>query len=123
MTAKVANIALDCGDVLLVATFWATVLGRPIDAGASSEFASIGGTDAARAEPAWYFNRVVEPKLAKNRMHLDLIDPDPKALDGLVRAGASVIKEHRLSPGGHFWTVLQDPEGNEFCIAREPFTG
>jgi hypothetical protein len=27
-------------------------------------------------------------------------------------------------PGGsHSWTVLQDPEGNEFCVANKSFTG
>src|SRR4051812_36578460 len=107
----------------MVATFWATVLDRPLDGGASAEFASIGGTDAARTEAAWYFNRVSEPKRAKNRLHIDLVDPDPSAVDGLVRAGATVVGEHRLRSGGHSWTVLQDPEGNEFCVAQAPFTG
>ena len=123
MAARVANIALDCGDVLRVATFWATVLGRPIDVGASAEFASIGGRDPDRAEAAWYFNRVPERKRSKNRLHVDLVDADPTAVEQLVRAGAIVVREHRLQAGGHSWTVLHDPEGNEFCIAAQPFTG
>lgn len=123
MVARVANVALDCDDVLKVAGFWSKVLGRPLDAGAGREFASIGGTDPARVEAAWYFNRVAEPKRAKNRMHIDLVDPDPNAVDELVRSGASVVGRHQLSAGGHSWTVLQDPEGNEFCVAAKPFTG
>jgi hypothetical protein len=123
MAARIGNIAVDCDDVLKVAAFWSAVLGRPVDNGSSELFASIGGGDAAREEPAWYFEKVPEPKRAKNRVHLDLVDPGPAAVDGLVRLGATVVGTHELPGGGHSWTVLQDPEGNEFCIAARPFTG
>ena len=121
MTARIGNIAFDCDDVLKIAAFWSAVLGRPLDRGSSEQFASIGGTDAARREPAWYFNKVPEPKRAKNRMHLDLVNPDPSAVEELIRLGATVAGEHTIP--GQRWTVLQDPEGNEFCIAAQSFTG
>jgi hypothetical protein len=121
MTARIGNIAFDCDDVLKIATFWSAVLGRPLDKGSSEQFASIGGTDAARREPAWYFNKVSEPKRAKNRVHLDLVNPDPSAVDELIRLGATVIGKHKIP--GQRWTVMQDPEGNEFCIAAKSFTG
>lgn len=76
MTIKVGNIAFDCADVLMVATFWSAVLERPLDDGSTAGFASIGGTDGERREPAWYFNKVPEAKRANNRVHLDLVDPD-----------------------------------------------
>lgn len=123
MTARVGNITVDCNDVLAVAAFWSKVLDRPIDKRASRWFASIGGADAARTEAAWYFNFVAEPKAAKNRLHIDLFDPDPSAIEKLEQLGATVVGGHELAPGGHRWTVLQDPEGNEFCIAAAPFTG
>jgi catechol 2,3-dioxygenase-like lactoylglutathione lyase family enzyme len=121
MTARIGNIAFDCDDVLKIAAFWSAVLGRPLDKGSSEWFASIGGTDAARPEPAWYFNKVPEPKRAKNRVHLDLVDPGSSAVDELIGLGATVIGDHKIP--GHRWTVLQDPEGNEFCIAAKSFTG
>lgn len=121
MTPRVGNIAIDCGDVLRTASFWSAVLGRSLDEGSGPEFATIGGSDGERTEPAWYFNKVSEPKRAKNRVHLDLFDPDPSAIDRIVELGASIIGNHRL--GSHQWTVLQDPEGNEFCFAEKPFTG
>ncbi|MGH3635897.1 MAG: VOC family protein [Mycobacterium sp.] len=121
MTARVGNVAIDCNDVLSVARFWSAALDRPLDTGSSAEFATIGGTDPARAEPAWYFNKVPEDKHTKNRVHLDLIDPNPSAVDNLVALGATVVASHRL--GSHRWTVMQDPEGNEFCVAAKPFTG
>ena len=121
MAARTGNIAFDCNDVLKLAAFWSAVLGRPLDKGSSEFFASIGGADGERREPAWYFNKVPEPKQAKNRVHVNLVDPDPVAVDKLVRLGASVIGKHQIR--GHRWTVMQDPEGNEFCIGAKSFTG
>ena len=123
MTAQLANITFDCDDVLKVAGFWSAVLGRELDRGSSQLFASIGGTDADRTQPAWYFTKVPEPKQAKNRVHVDLTTPDATAVDQIVALGATVVGEHEVPGGSHRWTVLQDPEGNEFCVAAKSFTG
>jgi hypothetical protein len=119
MSFRVANITLDCDDVLKVAAFWSAVTGRSIDEGSSDAFASVGGSDTKRSEPAWYFNKVEEPKTAKNRMHVDLVNPEPSAVEDLVRLGATVIE--RVDWGFHAWTVLVDPEGNEFCVAAKAY--
>jgi hypothetical protein len=119
---RVGNITFDCDDVLKVAHFWSDALGLPLDAGSGPNFASIGGGDPDRVQPAWYFERVPERKQAKNRMHLDLVDPDPSAVQRLVGLGASVVGTHRFGDR-HSWTVMQDPEGNEFCIASKSLTG
>jgi len=121
MSARIGNVSFDCDDVLKLAAFWSSVLGRPLDVGSSDLWASIGGSDGARAEPAWYFNKVPEGKQGKNRVHLDLVDPGPDAVKNVVALGATVIASHEIT--GHGWTVLQDPEGNEFCIASKSFTG
>jgi predicted enzyme related to lactoylglutathione lyase len=123
MVVKLANISLDCDDVLRVANFWSAALGRPLDGWSSEVFASIGTVDTERAEPAWYFNKVPEQKQAKNRVHLDLVSPDPAARDHLVQPGATVVGEHQVPGGSHRWTVMQDPEGNEFCVSGKAFTG
>lgn len=114
MPLRVGNITFDCDDAQRVAEFWSAALGRPMDPLVVKEFASIGCGDPDRTEPAWFFEQVPEGKAAKNRMHLDLVDPDPSAVDRLVALGASVVGERQL--GGHRWTVMQDPEGNEFCL-------
>ncbi len=123
MTSRIGNVAFDCHDVLKIAAFWSAVLGRSLDKGSNELFASIGGADAQRREPAWYFNKVPEAKQAKNRVHLDLVNPDPSAVGELIALGATVVSQHQLRDGSHSWTVLQDPEGNEFCIAVKSFTG
>ncbi len=123
MPARVGNITIDCADALVVGEFWSLALGRPLDHGGSSMWCAIGSNDAERSEPAWFFERVPEAKSAKNRMHVDLIDPDPRAVDRLVGLGATVVADHQIGQGGHRWTVLRDPEGNEFCVAERTYVG
>ena len=121
MGVQIANITFDCDDVLKVASFWSLVLGRSMDKGATDIFATIGVGDAARAEPAWFFNKVPEPKQAKNRVHLDLTGADSSTVERLVDLGAVVVGEHSVD--SHRWLVMRDPEGNEFCLAGKAWTG
>ncbi|GGU60638.1 VOC family protein [Streptomyces lavendofoliae] len=63
------------------------------------------------------FQRVPEAKTGKNRLHLDLHAPPGRRDAEVARLearGASVLR-HVEEPGGE-WTVLADPEGNEFCV-------
>jgi hypothetical protein len=64
------------------------------------------------------FQRVPEPKSAKNRLHLDLHPGEGRRageVERLEGLGASVLR-HVKEPAGE-WTVMTDPEGNEFCVA------
>jgi hypothetical protein len=83
--------------------------------------------DPDGAGPRVFFQRVPEPKQVKNRVHLDLnvggglqADPQEKRAriaaeaERLVAAGAARQKE--FEEGREYWLVMQDPEGNEFCI-------
>lgn len=69
------------------------------------------------------WGHVWEAKRTKNRVHVDLTTPEPSAVDELVRLGATVVGEHEVPGGSHRWTVMQDPEGNEFCVGAKSFTG
>ncbi len=77
--------------------------------------------------PRFFFQRVPEGKTAKNRMHIDVRAtpgrrPTPEELvaekDRVVALGATVLVDYDDNwgpvPERHF--VMQDPEGNEFCI-------
>ncbi len=61
------------------------------------------------------FQAVPEPKTVKNRVHIDLL-VGPEAHDTevqrLVGLGATVMGVHDGEEGR--WTLLADPEGNEF---------
>jgi hypothetical protein len=50
-------------------------------------------------------------------MHVDLITPDRQAeVDRLIGLGATHVTD--VEEWGHPWAVLQDPEGNEFCVSE-----
>ncbi|MFH8366305.1 VOC family protein [Streptomyces sp. NPDC018031] len=63
------------------------------------------------------FQRVPEPKAAKNRLHID-VRAAPGERDAevarMVELGATVVRRAK-EPAGE-WVVLADPEGNEFCV-------
>jgi hypothetical protein len=68
--------------------------------------------------PRLFFQRVPEPKTAKNRVHLDLQvgeEAAPAEVARLVGLGARVLGA--TSDRGPLTTTLADPEGNEFCIS------
>ncbi|MGI5127960.1 VOC family protein [Pseudonocardia sp. CA-107938] len=116
MTATLQHITFDCDDALAVATFWSATLDRDLDPDGSRHFASIGLGGAAPA-PAWLFVHVPERKSVKNRTHVDLSAPDPETeIERLVGLGAVRIAD--VEESGARWTVLHDPEGNEFCMAQ-----
>jgi predicted enzyme related to lactoylglutathione lyase len=65
------------------------------------------------------FLRVPEPKVCKNRVHLDIRtdrsdDGKHAKIRELVAAGADEIR--RVDEQGGWWMVMTDPEGNEFCV-------
>ncbi|WP_214405198.1 VOC family protein [Pseudonocardia lacus] len=115
MTATLASITVDCDDVERVARFWAAALDRKLGEDPTPYFASLA--PAEPAQPIWMFLKVPEPKTAKNRVHLDLTAPDRDAeVARLVELGATRIRE--VTEHGMSWVVMNDPEGNEFCVAR-----
>ncbi len=64
------------------------------------------------------FQAVPEPKTVKNRVHLDLlVGPEHHDAEvGRLRAlGATVVGVHDADEGR--WTLLADPEGNEFDVS------
>lgn len=124
MTLALAHITFDCVDARSLAEFWSEAIGRPVDDGAEEFFASIGYPNLGGG-PTWMFVQVPESKSAKNRMHLDLTSDDrPAEVARLVALGATYVEEH--DDWGHQWTVMNDPDGNEFCVsavAASPYEG
>ena len=127
MTVRIASVTFDCADALTLGRFWSAALGRPLDPKASSDFATIGFDGRRDTEgwapvepgshPTWMFVKVPEQKVAKNRMHLDVMARDPEAeVARLVQLGAT--RGADMDEYGYTWTVMADPEGNEFCVAK-----
>jgi hypothetical protein len=85
--------------------------------------------DPAGLGPRVWFQQVPEPKPGKNRVHLDLkvgggrgvpLAERTERVDAkvqrLTKAGASVLRVLSEPGVDHYGVVLQDPEGNEFCV-------
>ena len=105
---RLYEVVVDCADPAGLARWWAEVLGGRWSYDAEHGWAAIEDIPAA---PFDYlvFVPVPEPKTVKNRIHWDVDVPDVRLL---TDRGARVLRgpDDEIS-----WTVLADPEGNEFC--------
>jgi predicted enzyme related to lactoylglutathione lyase len=111
-------VVVDCHDPLRQAEFWAQALGYKVSPRNPDEFQV---SDPAGAGGSLYFMKVPEPKAGKNRLHLDLVTSDSMEdeVTRLVGAGAQLVEVRQDPPSmdnPDTWTVLRDPEGNEFCV-------
>ena len=80
---------------------------------ATTEDNVVAIADRQGVGPELGLQRVPEPKLTKNRVHLDLhVTNRAGEVARLVALGAA---EGQTFDGGG-WTVMVDPEGNEFCL-------
>lgn len=114
---KLVLVVLDCRDPVALAPFWASALGyrqSPYE----DPYLMLTPTEPGR--PELLLQRVPEPKVGKNRMHLDLhVDRLDEERDRLLALGASQLGGE-MSEDGFHWYVMADPQGNEFCVIREP---
>jgi Glyoxalase-like domain len=137
------QVTFDAADPRALAAFWGETLGYveqdpPEGFDSWHAWAEASGlpreqwddrtarVDPDGAGPRLYFQRVPEPKTAKNRVHLDLEVSGrgipleevrrqvAAAVERAVAAGATKLRE--VDEADEHWVVLQDPEGNEFCL-------
>lgn len=116
MGMRLGMITVDTTDALALARWWADQLGGEIIAENDGWFVMVR---IGEGSPILSFQKVEDPTPGKNRVHLDLTATDVKAeTERLVEAGASMIGEHTMDEG-FAWTVLADPDGNQFCVTPE----
>ena len=117
MTSVIENTCIDSANPYQLAQFWSQVLDLPVDPECAPDDEEVGIT---LGDDRWLlFLRVPEPKTVKNRMHVCLQPQQPRdrEVDRLLGIGATMYDDRR-TPDGKGWAVLQDPEGNEFCVLR-----
>jgi hypothetical protein len=116
MTSRVRTVTFDAHDPYELAGFWLQVLKAPRPDGDRPDdpYAAVV-TDSMTL----LFERNSDEKAAKNRVHLDLEPDGPRdaEVEWLLTLGATIAHDHR-EPDGTGWVVMQDPEGNEFCVLR-----
>ena len=110
---------MDCADALELSEFWARALGY------EHRVRTEGWVilaDPERKGVGLGFQQVPEPKVVKNRVHLDLLVTD-EPIEGrraaLEALGATTQRFVDNGEEGHHY-IMQDPEGNEFCVFPEP---
>ena len=113
MTLRPKGIVFDADNVPALAEFWHRATGYEVqDSG--TWFAHLIPTGIALRHI--FIIKVPEGKTAKNRCHIDFDTDDRVAeVERLVSVGATKVADQMLH--GFTWTVLQDPEGNEFCVS------
>ena len=114
MPSLIKTVTFDCADALVAARFWAAALGSDVDEESTAAKAYVEA--AGWGGPNMWFNRVPEPRSAKNRMHFDLRAPVTMAaeVERLVGLGAAIAERFDGK------TIMTDPEGNVFCLERGP---
>ena len=120
----IREIVFDCERPSVLARFWAEALDgyavRTYDAAEIARLAALGLTPETDPTvmvdgpgPILCFQKVPGRKYDNNRMHLDIAVGDrPGEVRRLCGLGAAVVRE----TGGY--TVMHDPEGNQFCIVQ-----
>src|SRR6478735_368816 len=115
MTSRLIALAFDANDPLRLARFWAEALHWGIDDD-SDDGVVLVPTDGTRFQIEFF--AVPEPKVGKNRLHLDLtttsIDDQQETVARLLELAARHIDVGQGPTDRH--VVLADPEGNEFCV-------
>jgi hypothetical protein len=118
MTLRMTEVVIDCADHGAVVDFWQAALGYERHEVNEQYLALSPAGEPQPGRPPILFQVVPEPKIAKNRVHLDfraeVMADEVARLRGL---GATVIAERCL--GDFCWTVMADPAGNELCVSGD----
>jgi predicted enzyme related to lactoylglutathione lyase len=118
MASKFTELCIDCHDPENLAAFWCAVLDWKVterfDDGVGVMIAGPQGT-----LPGITFVKVPEGKVVKNRLHIDVNPSDRDQNEEVDRVLGLGATRADVGQGPDVsWVVLQDPEGNEFCILR-----
>jgi predicted enzyme related to lactoylglutathione lyase len=123
MPVRLHHIVIDAHDLPRLARFWAQALGWQVLSERDREIV-IGPDEYAVV--GMCFMPAGDTKIVKNRVHVDLTsaaEDRTEEIDRLLALGAR--RAGIGQTGTESWTVLADPEGNEFCVVRpkETLTG
>jgi catechol 2,3-dioxygenase-like lactoylglutathione lyase family enzyme len=111
---KLSMITIDCAEPRSLAEFWTKALGMEVAFDADGWFIQLRPS-AEPAMPHLGLQKVPEERAGKNRVHIDFTTGDREAeIERLLGLGATRGEDHSIP--GLTWTVLQDPEGNVFCV-------
>ncbi|GGS40302.1 VOC family protein [Actinokineospora fastidiosa] len=116
MATRLVSVVVDAADMRGQAEFWAALLDWPLTF-ADHEEVDVEPAAGDGCPLELVFVPVAEPKVAKNRLHLDLASATPEAqLAAVARAEELGARRIDIGQGAVPWVVMADPEDNEFCV-------
>jgi catechol 2,3-dioxygenase-like lactoylglutathione lyase family enzyme len=110
---RIGSVVIDCNDFDTMSAFWQEALCYVHRDRPEPDWVVLRDPDSANVNVS--LQQVPEKRVGKNRLHLDLYTDDPAAeIERLLGIGAT---RHPRTPGpDEDFVVLEDPEGNLFCI-------
>jgi hypothetical protein len=102
---RLHGIGIDCRDAAALARWWGEAFGAVPARDPTDDSWTLSGV-AVDARMTLDFDSVPEPRTEPNRLHWDVVG---RVGDLLARGATHLWDQPR-------WTVLADPEGNEFCL-------
>jgi hypothetical protein len=121
VSCRLSELVVDCQDPVALSAFWREVLGYvELGRDAPEDGIEIGpATGFGGPAPTLVFNRVPESSRSELRLHIDVNPVDRTQGEELARLLALGARPASVGqPADVSWHVLQDPEGNEFCLLR-----
>ncbi len=109
------EVVLDCSDPQQLMEFWREALGYRVLYSEASLVVLV--PQDVKTSPI-LLQRVPEPKVGKNRMHVDIVTDDVEVeVNRLEALGARRLHDGVRSFGPTRWVTMADPENNEFCVS------
>ncbi len=120
MSTHLVLVVIDSNDPKALAGWWSEALGWPVTLEEPDEIVVEPTDDLEDKVPVLVFVPVPEAKDGINRVHLDLASRDEEDQQAIVERllAAGAVPADVGQTGEETWTVLADPEGNEFCVLR-----
>ncbi len=118
MGLYVGSTVINTADVKKAITFWTTALGYVVRH-SDDTFAVL--TDPTRRWSNVSLQLTEEPKVGRNRLHLDLYTQDQQGEVARLQGLGATLPPWEYPEGGDF-VVMADPDGNEFCVIQTAFT-
>ena len=105
------DIVVQALDPTSISRWWAEVMGGELNY-VDADYSHLDEVPGSSLESI-DFVVTTQPKTVKNRIHWDVTLNEGATIDELVGMGAAVL---RAPDGEVSWTIMADPEGNEFCV-------
>lgn len=110
---EIGSVVIDCNDFEGMSSFWREALHYVDREPAEDDWVVLQDRDRRSINVS--LQQVPEKRLGKNRLHFDLYTDDPEGeVKRLLEIGAT--RHPRTPEPGEDFTVLEDPEGNLFCV-------